>query len=151
MSNEKEPKEIGDWWSAPAQAENNDRLIIVTGRRDVKKFRENPRFNIRIEVTMKYEGLADGMPTEETSKLLEEITDRFQEVLRRDPIAVITGIFTGDDERNWIFYSLSTHIFEKKLNEALSPFPLLPITVYAENDPDWQAYDEMLQTEIKLD
>lgn len=151
MSNEKEQKDTGEWWSAPARAENNDRLIIVTGRRDVKKFRENPRFSIRIEVTMKYEGLPDGMPSEETSKLLEEITDRFQEILRRDAVAVMTGIFTGDDERNWIFYSLSTHIFEKKLNEALAPFQLLPITVYAENDPGWDQYDEMLQTEIKLD
>ncbi|WP_289640980.1 DUF695 domain-containing protein, partial [uncultured Muribaculum sp.] len=49
----------------------------------------------------------------------------------------------GDDERNWIFYTRSIHIFEKKINEALADFDLLPINIYTENDPDWQEYDEM--------
>ena len=34
--------ENGIWWTAPTQSESG-RLIMVTGRKDVKKFRENPR------------------------------------------------------------------------------------------------------------
>ena len=63
----------------------------------------------------------------------------------------MTGIFTGNGQRDWIFYTLSTHIFGRKLNEALSDLPLLPLSVYCENDPDWQEYDEMSEAEIKLD
>ncbi len=62
-----------------------------------------------------------------------------------------SGVFTGDDKRDWVFYTLSTHIFGRKLNETLEPFPLLPLTVYCENDPSWEAYDEMSEAEIKLD
>ena len=40
-------------------------------------------------------------------------------------------------------YTLSTHIFGRKINEALAPFDLLPITIYTENDPDWAEYAEM--------
>ena len=82
---------------------------------------------------------------------MEEAQESLQALLHKDPVAVLTGIFTGDSKRDWIFYSLSTHIFGKKLNEALASFPLLPITVYCENDPGWEQYDEMSQAEIKMD
>ena len=42
-----------------------------------------------------------------------------------------------------MFYTLSTNIFNKKLNQALAPFPMLPLSIYAENDPDWLEYAEM--------
>lgn len=142
--------EKDSWWTAPAESEDGH-LIMVTGCMDVEKFRSNPRFNIRIEVTWKYDGDNTGMPDTATSKLMEEVQDALQTALHKDQVAVLTGIFTGDGKREWIFYSLSTHIFGKKLNEALATFPLLPITIYCENDPGWEQYDEMSQAEIKLD
>lgn len=142
--------EKDSWWTAPAESEDG-RLIMVTGRRDVEKFRTNPRFNIRIEVTWKYDGDASGMPDAQTSALMEEAQEALEALLHKDPVAVLTGIFTGDGKREWIYYSLSTHIFGKKLNEALAHMPLLPITVYCENDPGWEQYDEMCEAEIKMD
>lgn len=142
--------ELQDWWTAPTQSES-DRLIMVTGRRDVSKFRENPKFSIRVEVTWKYAGDDAGMPDFETSSLMEKVQEALETSFRKDPVAVLTGIFTGDDERNWIFYTLSTHIFGRKINEALADFPMLPIEIYCENDPDWHEYDEMCEAEIKID
>lgn len=142
--------ESDSWWTAPTASESG-RLIMVTGRNDVKKFRDNPRFNIRVEVTWPYKGDETGMPDVETSTLMEQVQESLQMVFRKDPVAVLTGIFTGDDERNWVFYTLSTNIFGEKLNEALKEFPLLPLTIYCENDPEWNEYDEMKEAEIKLD
>lgn len=139
-----------NWWTAPTDSETG-RLILVTGRKDVAKFRGNPRFNIRVEVTWKYEGDDTGMPDRETSELMEKVQDALQTTFRKDPVAVLTGIFTGDNQRDWIFYTLSTHIFGRKLNETLATFPLLPLTIYTENDPDWEEYDEMSEAEIRLD
>lgn len=138
----------GNWWTAPAESEDG-KLIMVTGRKDVEKFRSNPRFNIRVEVTWTYPCGASGMPDEATSELMEQVQEALQAVLRKDPVAILTGIFTGDGKRDWIFYTLSTHIFNKKLNEALAPFPLLPLTIYAENDPSWEAFDEMTRAEVE--
>lgn len=140
----------GVWWTAPAESESG-RMMMVTGRRDVGRFRENPKFNVRVEVTWKYEGMVDGMPSKQDSELMSEVQDLLIGTFKRDPIAVLTGIFTGDDERNWVFYTLSTNIFGRKLNEALADMPLLPISIYCENDPDWAAYDEMCEAEIKID
>lgn len=142
--------EKDSWWTAPAESEDGH-LIMVTGRRDVDKFRSNPRFSIRIEVTWKYDGDSTGMPDTATSQLMEEAQEALLNIFHKDPVAILTGIFTGDGQREWVFYSLSTHIFGKKLNEALAPFPMLPISVYCENDPGWQQYDEMSEAEIKID
>ena len=134
--------EYGEWWTAPAEGADG-KLIMVTGRRDVDSFRNNPRFNIRVEITWPYAGDSSGMPDAATSELMEAVQDALQEAFRKDPIAVLTGIYTGDGERNWVFYTLSTHIFQKKINEALAPFDLLPLSISAENDPDWEEYKEM--------
>ena len=131
-----------DWWTAPTESENGN-LIMVTGRRDIENFKNNPKFNIRIEVTWKYNSDKSGMPDFETSSLMEEVQTSIEDTFKKDPIAVLTGIYTGNGERNWIFYTLSTNIFGKKFNEALQSFELLPITIYAENDPDWNEYQEM--------
>ena len=131
-----------DWWTSPTESENGQ-LIMVTGRRDVDKFRNNSRFNIRVEISWKYEGDATGMPNYETSTLMEQVQEALEAEFKKDPIAILTGIYTGDNERNWVFYTLSTHIFGRKLNEALVNFELLPITIYCENDPNWNEYQEM--------
>lgn len=140
--------ESGSWWTAPTESESG-RLIMVTGRKDIDNFRSNERFKIRIEVTWKYEGDENGMPDAATSQLMEEAQNALQNEFHKDPVAVLTGIFTGDDQRDWIFYATSTHIFGKKINKALADFPQLPISIYAENDPEWQEYDEMSEAEIQ--
>ncbi|MDE6317148.1 MAG: DUF695 domain-containing protein, partial [Muribaculaceae bacterium] len=130
------------WWTSPTEAENGS-LIMVTGRRDVDKFRNNPKFSIRVEVSWKYAGEANGMPDVATSELMSEVQDSLLATFQKDPVAVLTGIYTGDNRRDWVFYTLSTHIFQKKINESLEQFPVLTLEIYAENDPDWAEYSEM--------
>ena len=133
------------WWTSPLEDENGN-LIMVTGRGDIDKFRSNPKFKIRVTVTIPYKAISSGMPTDEEADQLQAIADSFDTVLKADPVAVLTGIYTGAGERQMVFYTLSTNIFNKKLNLALEPFPLLPLTITAENDPDWEEYDEMLES-----
>ncbi|MDE6238860.1 MAG: DUF695 domain-containing protein [Muribaculaceae bacterium] len=132
-----------DWWTCPTESEDG-RLIIVSGRRDIDDFRKNPKFNIRVEITWRYSDAPDAtMPDDSLAQTMGEVTDALNAELDKDPVAVMTGIYTGAGERNWVFYTLSTNIFNKKLNQALAPFPMLPLSIYAENDPDWLEYAEM--------
>lgn len=134
--------ENGEWWTSPTESADG-KLIMVTGRRDINTFRNNPKYNIRVEISWKYDGGVTGMPDLATSELMEQVQDALQKVFLKDPVAVLTGIYTGDNERDWVFYTLSTHIFERKFNEALAPFELLPLQISAENDPEWAEYAEM--------
>ena len=137
-----------EWWTCPAEADNGS-LIMVTGRRDMEEAMASGKYNHRIEITWKYEPEANGMPDEATSALMEEVQDALQADFMKDPVAILTGIYTGNGERNWVFYTMSIQIFERKLNEDLAKFDLLPLSLYVENDPEWNEYREMREeTEI---
>lgn len=130
------------WWTSPLEDDNGN-LIMVTGREDVEKFRSNPRFCIRVTITLPYESLPDGMPTDAAAELLGNVLEPLQEEFEKDPVAVLTGVYTGGGERTMVFYTASVHIFNKKLNNALAPLPVLPLKIEAENDPEWLEYQEM--------
>lgn len=136
-----------EWWTAPAEAENG-KLVLVTGRKGLENVRDTGKYVFRIEVIWPYEADDAGMPTRDTSALMEEVQDALEAVFSKDPVAVNTGIYTGDGERNWIFYCRSLHIFQRKLNEALTPFATLPLEFIAFEDPDWEEYQEMCLTEV---
>ena len=136
-----------DWWTAPAEGDSG-RLILVTGRRGMDKVIATGLYRYRVEVTWHYEGDEKGLPAYADSKIMEEVTDALNECFKRDPVAIQTGIYTGDNERNWVFYTRSLHIFQRKFNEVMAPFPTLPLEFEAEEDPEWQEYCEMCQCEV---
>lgn len=133
-----------DIWLTYPTVDDAGNTIIVTGCTDVDKFRSRPKYSIRVEVTLPYtpEGPL-GFPDDATAATLEEITASFETLLKGKNTAILTGIYTGAGERNWVFYTFSTEVFNSFLNKALAPFPVLPLSIYAENDPDWAEYDEM--------
>ena len=88
------------------------------------------------------------MPDDETARLMEQVTDLLDAEFARDPVAVMTGIYTGAGIRDWVFSVTSVHISTRKLNECLALLPLLPLTLSAEEDPDWAEYDEMNEAKI---
>lgn len=131
-----------EWWTSPTESESGA-LIMVTGRQGVEPVMASEKYNDRIEITWKYTPEKDGMPDFKTSSLMEQVTDAINNAFAKDSAAVMTGIYTGDGERNWIFYTLNPRKFQYMLNDALKDFELLPITIYAEKDPDWNEYREM--------
>ena len=140
---------IGDeWWTTPTECDNGN-LIMVTGRRNVEPAMNSGKFNDRIEITWKYQPDKGGMPDFDTSSLMEQVTDAINSIFKKDEAAVMTGIYTGDGQRNWVLYTLNHRKFQYMLNQALAKFELLPIEIYAEKDPEWLEYKEMRElTEI---
>ncbi len=137
-----------DWWTAPAEDDNGN-LVMVTGRRGVDSVIEMGRFNDRVEVTWKYGSSGGGMPDNATARLMEQVDTALKDEFKHDAVAVLTGIYTGCGERNWVFYTSSLHSFQYRFNRALESFEMLPLTIYVEHDPEWNEYREMRnQTEI---
>mgnify|MGYP001257927594 FL=1 len=131
-----------EWWTSPTESETGA-LIMVTGRQGVEPVIATGKYNDRIEITWKYTPDKNGMPDFKTSSLMEQVTDALNNAFAKDSAAVMTGIYTGDGERNWVFYTLNPKKFQYMLNDALKDFELLPITLYAEKDPEWNEYREM--------
>lgn len=139
---------IEDWWTAPSE-DRDGNTVLVTGRRSLDNVIATQRYKYRIEMTWEYEPDKGGMPDYATSSKMEVVTNLLQEKLHRDPVAIMTGIYTGAGERNWVFYAVTLKAFQQTLNAALASIDeQLPLTFHAEEDPEWEEYREMCQCEI---
>ena len=130
------------YWSYPCETESG-RRIIVTGRDNIDKYKESGKYIYRINVYWDYNSLPDGMPEAADADLMERATDAFENELAKDKAAVLTGIYTGDGRRDWVFYTTSLFIFQKIFNRALEPLETIPLVVEAQEDPEWQEYADM--------
>lgn len=131
-----------NWWTSPTESESG-KTIMVTGRDNLNEIIASGKYTDRIEITYPYNGDASGMPTTEEAETLEKIDTALRDTFNRDKACLLTGIYTGDGERNWVVYTKNPRIFNILLNKALESFPLLPLRLYAEKDPDWNEYREM--------
>lgn len=130
------------WWSAPTEAENG-KTIIVTGRDYMDEIIAKGKFPYRITIGWNYNALPDGMPKDADARLMEQATDALMAEFKRDKVAYLTGIYTGDGRRDWIFYTGNLNIFNRVLNRALAPLEQMPLIIEAEEDADWNEYKEM--------
>ena len=131
-----------NWWSFPAEGDSG-KTVIVTGRDDIDSFRDSGKYIYRVSVGWRYNALPDGMPEEGESLLMEQATDALLAAFKKDRVAVMTGIYTGDGRRDWIFYTKNLKIFSVVFNKALEPLDQMPLEIEAEEDGGWSEYREM--------
>ena len=136
------------WFTAIAESDNGNSTIFVSGRYDIDEFRESGKFKERVEVTWRYNADANGMPDDRTSEVMERVKEALKKAVEKNKLAILTGVYTGDGERDMVFYTRNIPAFGEALNEALSGFELLPITIYTEKDAAWNEYEEMRQLQM---
>lgn len=128
------------WWTAPAEGAGGS-LIMVSGRDGLDKYRESGKYNDRITLRWPYGG--KGMPPASVQELMEQADDLLRLELKKEKGVILTGIYTGVGEREWVFYVKNPSIFQSLLNRAWASLPLLPVQIEAERDPEWEEYAEM--------
>ncbi len=133
-----------DWFSGVAEADNNC-PIFISGRDNLTEFRLSEKFKERVEIYWNYQPTHNGMPSETEASLMEQVQNALQAVMEKDKLAILTGIYTGNNERTWVFYTRTSRVLGERLNEALATFELLPIKLYVEHDLDWNEYQEMCE------
>ena len=133
------------WFTAIAESQEGSDTIFVSGRIGIDEFRLSGKFRERAEVTWRYEPDSKGMPDESTAEQMESVMEVLKRAMEKNKLAILTGVYTGAGERNMIFYTRNIPAFGTTLNEALSSFPLLPLTIYTEKDAEWDEYAEMCQ------
>ena len=133
-----------NWFGGVAEADNNC-PIFITGRDEVNEFRQSGKFKERVEIYWNYAATSNGMPSEEEAIVMEEAQNALQQAVEKDKLAILTGIYTGNNERTLVFYTRTSRVFGERLIEALATFEQLPITLYVENDAEWNEYQEMCE------
>ena len=130
------------WWTYPAESENG-KTLLITGRDDIEKWQKSGKFPVRVTASWDYNQKPDGMPSDDDASLMEQATDAMLDEFGKDKCAVMTGIYTGDGRRDWVFYTHSLNIFGKVFNRALAGLPEIPLKFDATEDPDWEEYRDM--------
>lgn len=134
-----------EWFTAIAESDKSTDTIFVSGRYNIDEFINSGKFKERAEVTWRYDADAKGMPNDATAERMEEVMAVLKRAMEKNKLAILTGVYTGEGERNMVFYTRNIPAFGNTLNEALAPFELLPLTIYTEKDPEWSEYAEMCQ------
>ncbi|MEE1089934.1 MAG: DUF695 domain-containing protein [Paludibacteraceae bacterium] len=133
-----------NWFSTMAIADN-ELPIFISGREDLDEFRLSGKFKERVEIYWKYDSNHNGMPSDAEGELMEQVIDSLRNAVEKDKLAILTGIYTGNNERTLVFYTRTSRVFGERLNDALAEFPQLPITLYVEIDPEWNEQQELYQ------
>ena len=103
--------------------------IIINGERDQEKAQF---LQIRRE-----------MPTEEVAEQMNSLEEALIPALEKNNLALLAYQVTGEGRRLWCFYTRNIGAFQETLNEALEELPLFPITFYAEEDREADAFREV--------
>lgn len=133
------------WFTALSQNEEGQ-IITISGRDELDEFIQTGKYKERVEITWKYDGDEKGMPSESVGELMESVEETLRKAMeKRDKLAIMTSIYTGGNEKVWVFYTRTVRVFGERLNEALASFELLPISIYTEIDNDWEEYKDMYE------
>ena len=87
-----------NWFSTMAEADN-EMPIFVSGRDNLDEFRLSGKFKERVEIYWKYESIHNGMPSDSEGELMEQVIDTLRKAVEKDKLAILTGIYTGNNER----------------------------------------------------
>lgn len=132
--------------------ETDDGLpMFIAGRDDIDNFRTSGKMNERVEIYWKYTPVHNGMPSDKEGELMEQVLLLLRKTMEKDKLAILTAIYTGAGERTMVFYTRTSRIFGERLNTALADFDLLPISIYVENDAEWNEYAEMCEVKPYAD
>lgn len=138
------------WFST--MVETDDGLpMFISGRDDIDNFRQSGKLKERVEIYWRYTIAHNGMPSDKEGEVMENVLNILRKVMEKDKLAILTGIYTGAGERTMVFYTRTSRVFGERLNEALAPFDLLPISLYVENDAEWNEYAEMCEVKPYAD
>lgn len=130
------------WWTTPTEAENGN-TVIVTGRDYMDSIIAKKKYTSRVTVSWEYNALPSGMPENSDAALMGAATNALLKEFNKDKIAYMTGIYTGDGKRDWVFYTSNLNIFGRIFNRALEDLEQMPLKIEAESDPEWLEYREM--------
>lgn len=137
---------LSDSWVSLEFSTDEELPIFVKFRPHLQNFRDTGVFNQRMDVIWAYNSPNETLlPHEIDLDLMEQVEDALANMLEQDNQTILAFSFTGENERWWAWYTTDVDIAGERLNAALAQFDALPITINAENDPDWDEYVGVLE------
>lgn len=129
------------WATAISTNANSGRKIIFRYAKQLSARFDRGSQPIRIIIVWKYQSV-NGMPNAEDHDRMNLLEDTLQSVLNGDRFATLALVSTGEDLREWTYYSRSEDEFIERLNHAFADMPKFPIEIHTACDPSWEMYEK---------
>jgi len=137
-----EPKNVETWATAISTHSGNGRQIIFRFAKDFSPMFEFASQPDRVILVWKYES-ETGQPLSEDHQQMNLLEDALEPITEEGDFATLALVSTGENLREWIYYSRNGDEFIDRLNVALDRSPAFPIDVHVTSDPTWANYKEL--------
>ena len=75
--------------------------------------------------------------------IINDVETKLQSAMESDMTALLAAITEEDSQFVYTWYTKNIDEFGARLNSVLSSFPVLPISLFSMDDPEWEAYKKM--------
>lgn len=134
-----------DIWTG-AEGENDGTPFLLRFRPHLQGLIATNQYNKRLTILWHYNSDDSSlMPSDGEMELMQNVEDALINILESDAQSVLAFVYTGQNQREWNWYSTDINETRKRLNEALAEFDKLPIELSAEDDPEWSEYNAVLE------
>ena len=128
------------WATAISTNEHNNRKIIFRYAKQLSETFDRNSQPIRIIIAWEY--ISEwGQPNPEDHQRMNLLEDALKSVFNGDISVTLALVSTGEDLREWIYYTKSENEFMLLLNDALGEMPAFPIEIHVASDPTWETYE----------
>ena len=133
--------EVTQWATATSTQQGTGRTIVFRYAKEFRMGFKPTTLPDRVIIVWKYQS-ETGMPSTEERKSMDRLEDLIPQLVDSDGQSVLSLVSTGENLREWIFYTRSKQYFVGTLNSALGSQPRFPIEIHASPDPTWANYNE---------
>lgn len=125
----------GNWFVM--KLKNGDR---VRGRMQMERYCKDIQYRFKVELFWNKQ--PDHAYDED---MTEKIEEQLMLVMEMDETAFLVMVTEDDTQYIFTWYTSSLQTFGERMNQCLSGFPQLPISVFSMEDPGWERYVETLK------
>ena len=130
-----------EWATAISTQAKTDRKIIFRYIKEFQPSFQRSNYPERVIITWRYES-ESGMPSVPERMRMERLEDLLAPVVEETGLAALILVSTGENLREWIYYTQSEEKFFQALNKTLATEQRFPIEIHTAIDASWKRYEE---------
>lgn len=132
------------WATAISKHKTNGTSIVY---RYIKEFEQSFSRSSqpdRVIIVWRYSG-ENGMPSTSEREKMENLEDSLGPEVESKGFSTLALVSTGNNLREWTYYTKSESEFLSLLNKALKGKPVFPIEIHTAPDPEWKTYSHFIK------
>jgi uncharacterized protein DUF695 len=129
------------WATAKSTHSGNGRVIVFRFAQELRPQFDRTSQPDRIIIVWKYKS-ETGQPVSDEHQRMNLLEDMLAPVLPED-FATLALVSTGENLREWIYYTKSEDEFMARLNESFADTSF-PIEIHIARDPSWKSYEDFI-------